>query len=212
VQWTVLIPAKALPEAKSRLAPASADDAAHRRLVEAIRRDTMNAAACADAVARVLLVVDRGPVPPDSAIVQSAPGLNAAVVDAAEQAAQRWPQDGVAVLVGDLPALRPDELTAALRTAEHHPRAFVADRHGTGTTLLTALPGVELRPSFGPGSATRHARDAAGIAADAGLRHDVDTAEDLRAAVEIGLGRETAAAIAPAESTLRSPRRGIMGR
>jgi 2-phospho-L-lactate guanylyltransferase len=207
------MPTKALPDAKSRLAPASADDTAHRRLVEAIRRDTMNAAADAGAVARVLLVVDRGPVAPEGAIVQSAPGLNAAIVEAAEHAARRWPQDGIAVLVGDLPALRPGELTAALHAAENHPRAFVADRHGTGTTLLTARPGVAVRPSFGPGSAVRHARDALEISADAaGLRLDVDTADDLRAAAEVGLGPETTAAIAEGERTLRSPRRGIMGR
>lgn len=210
MQWTVLIPAKSLPTAKSRLAPVSADAAAHRRLVQAIRRDTADSAAAAQGVARVVLVVDHGTPRPDT-IVQSVPGLNPAISEAADHAAQRWPADAIAILVGDLPALRPGELAAALAAAAGHDRTFVADRHGTGTTLLTARPGASLRPAFGAGSAAAHACDAVRLEAGPGLRHDVDTAEDLHAAAEFGLGPATSAALARADLVLSSPCPGIMG-
>src|SRR5438552_3793068 len=138
VRWTVIVPVKALPEAKSRLLPASVDAAAHRRLVLAIRDDTMSAARAAESTARVLVVTDRPGM--RDALVQSRPGLNAALGEAAELATRTWPADGVAALVGDLPALRPEQLTAALMAAARHPRSFVTDVPGTGTTLLAALP------------------------------------------------------------------------
>jgi 2-phospho-L-lactate guanylyltransferase len=191
VRWTVVLPVKTLPEAKTRLAPASESPAAHRRLVEAVRADTLAAARAADGVARVLIVTDRPGLP--DALVQARPGLNPALAEAAEHAARQWPADGVAALVGDLPALRPDELAAALAAAAEHPRSFVPDAEGTGTTLLAARPGTRLDPAFGPDSAARHRSAAVALDAGPGLRRDVDTAEDLQAAAEVGLGPATAA-------------------
>lgn len=192
----MLIPVKSLPGAKTRLASASADTAAHERLVRAIRADTIAAARAADGVARVVLVVDGPAVDSDGPVfVQTRLGLNAGLGEAAVDASRNWPADGVAVLVGDLPALTAGELAAALAAAAGHERAFVPDAAGTGTTLLTARPGIELRARFGIGSAARHARDAEPVAAGPGLRHDVDTAEDLRAAERLRLGPNTAAVI-----------------
>jgi len=208
VRWTVVIPAKALPEAKSRLLPASADEAAHRRLVEAIRTDTAAAASAADGVARVLVVSDRPAG--EGVLVQSAPGLNAALVEAAEFAARHWPEDGVAALVGDLPALRAGELADALSCAASYPRTHVPDAAGTGTTLLTALPGVVLAPAFGAGSAARHAAGSVSLHGGAGLRHDVDTAADLRAAAGLGVGASTSALLAASGVSGRSTRDGMM--
>jgi 2-phospho-L-lactate guanylyltransferase len=202
VRWTVIIPAKALPEAKTRLLPASVDTAAHGRLVQSIREDTMSAARAAAGVARVLVVTDRPGVP--DALVQTRPGLNAALAEAAEYASRTWPDDGIAALVGDLPALRPEALSAALASAASLARSFVADASGTGTTLLAALPGIPLTPAFGPDSATRHAMVAVALEAEPGLRHDIDTADDLAAAAEVGLGPATTAVLADAAVITRS--------
>jgi len=197
VQWTVLIPAKSLPDAKSRLLGASADPAAHARLVLAIRADTIAAAQNAAGVARVVVVTDRSTACDSAAVfVQSGTGLNAALREAAEHAAAQWPQDGIAALLGDLPALRSGQLCAALALAAEQLRAYVPDRQGTGTTLLTARPGQALRPEFGTGSARRHAASATRLCADAGLRADVDTAADLAAALLLGVGPATTAALA----------------
>ncbi|MEO8261080.1 MAG: 2-phospho-L-lactate guanylyltransferase, partial [Pseudolysinimonas sp.] len=123
----------------------------------------------------------------DTEIMDAAAGLGASVATEssptgiAEAIALGLPSDGLrAVLLGDLPALRPDDLAAALESARSHPHAFVADADGTGTTLVTAGPGVEFLHHFGQGSAQRH-RDAGLIELPAGdsLRRDVDLPEHL---------------------------------
>ncbi|MEP7179632.1 MAG: 2-phospho-L-lactate guanylyltransferase [Pseudonocardiales bacterium] len=201
MRWTVLIPAKSLPEAKSRLLGATADPDAHARLVRAIRADTIAAARAAAGVARVMIVSDR-PVPAGQ--VQSKPGLNAALGEGAAHASSRWPGDGIAALVADLPALRAEELADALAQAAGHPRAFVADAQGTGTTLLTAVAGELLAPQFGAGSAERHAASAAHLSAGIGLRSDVDTAADLAAVLAAGIGAATRAVLAEPSGVARS--------
>ncbi|MCA1825223.1 MAG: 2-phospho-L-lactate guanylyltransferase, partial [Frankia sp.] len=77
-------------------------------------------------------------------------------------------------------------------------RALVSDTSATGTTVLTARSGVELDPQFGPGSHDAHvAAGAVALAVDVpGLRRDVDTAADLAAAVALGVGPATRAALA----------------
>jgi 2-phospho-L-lactate guanylyltransferase len=188
--WTVLVPLRALPAAKSRLAASLPPDM-HARLVAAIRADTVHAARDAAAVARVVVI---GDVPGEGVtLVQRSAGLNGALRDGVSYARQHWPEDGVAALVGDLPALRAAELDAALIAAAAHRRAFVADAHGAGTTLLTATPGAPLVPRFGAGSARRHAATAVALPAGPGLRTDVDTLADLAAAAKLGLGAHTAA-------------------
>jgi 2-phospho-L-lactate/phosphoenolpyruvate guanylyltransferase len=193
--WTIVVPLKVLPGAKSRLA-GGLDPTAHARLVEAIRSDTLAAAASAG---RILLVFDRPSAeavgPGVAHLVQREPGLNAALREGALAASTRWPGDGVAALVGDLPALRGSELTAALRLAAEHPRCFAADASGTGTSLLTARPGIALDPQFGPDSAARHARIAHPLAVGPGLRLDVDTADDLTRALALGVGPATRAVV-----------------
>ena len=99
-----------------------------------------------------------------------------------------------AVLLGDLPALRPVELDDALAAAALHDRAFVPDAEGSGTSLIVARAGVPHFPAFGPDSAARHR--AAGyvelsLPASSGLRRDVDTLDQLRAAASLALGPRT---------------------
>lgn len=206
MRWTVLIPVKALPEAKTRLIldgsaarPGErATDLAHARLAEALRTDTIRAAGAAATTARIVLVVDE-PVTPAPAGVeqfqQHAAGLNPALAEAAAHASRTWPDDGVAALLGDLPALRPDELTDALAQVGGARAGFVRDADGSGTTLLAVGPGLELTPRFGAGSAGRHAEIADELRAGPGLRRDVDTADDLRAALVLGVGPATSAAV-----------------
>lgn len=199
--WTVLIPVKALPAAKSRLAADPIDPDGHAELVLAMRADTIDAALAAEAVSRVLLVADVAGAQPAAGVeefVQSAPGLNAGLLEAAEHATRRWPGEPIAAVVADLPALRPAELDAALRSADAlgGSGGFVRDHDGTGTTLLASGPDAAFRPAFGAGSAARHAALVPEIAAGPGLRQDVDTPDDLRRAAELGVGVATSRLIA----------------
>ena len=194
MRWTVLVPLRAMPNAKSRLAATVAPEL-FAGLVAAIRADTIAAARESAAVARVLVVGDEPGAGVD--VVQHSAGLNGALRDGAQVARSRWPGDGVVALVGDLPALQAADLTAALDVAADHPAAFVADVEGTGTTLYAARPGAAFDPRFGAGSAARHAKIATALPAGAGLRQDVDTGPDLTAALQLGVGPATRVAIGP---------------
>jgi 2-phospho-L-lactate guanylyltransferase len=122
--------------------------------------------------------------------------LNAALRRGAAVAARRWPGTGLAALTADLPALRPAELAEALRAASQMAGpVFVPDAAGVGTTMYAVAPGGLFRPMYGGASRARHAAGGATeLALDgiAGLRQDVDTPDDLRTAVALGVGPRTA--------------------
>jgi 2-phospho-L-lactate/phosphoenolpyruvate guanylyltransferase len=127
--------------------------------------------------------------------------LNAALRHGAAVAARRWPGTGLAALTADLPAMSPVELGAALRAAGAVPgrAAFVPDAAGVGTTLYAVPPGGEFLPLFGGASRARHAAAGAtelGPAGMTGLRRDVDTPDDLREALALGVGPFTRAVAA----------------
>ncbi|NUS58144.1 MAG: 2-phospho-L-lactate guanylyltransferase [Streptomycetaceae bacterium] len=188
VGWTVLVPLKNLASAKSRLRagrPGDLDD--HTALVLAMAYATVTAAGAAENVAEVVVVTAdpliRSALKATGARYADDPGggLNAALRSAAHDGAY------VAALTGDVPALRPAELTEALRYAGTR-RCFVPDEPGTGTVLLAAPAGVPLEPRFGPDSARAHEVSGA-FRLDGDwptLRRDVDTAADLDRAVLLG--------------------------
>jgi 2-phospho-L-lactate guanylyltransferase len=192
----VVVPAKRLAVAKTRLRPLTAGDPeAHDALVLALLADTVAAALACPVVESVLVVTD------DAAAAEEVTRLGAHTVadepdsglnPALEHGASAARSPAVAALSSDLPALRPDELATALTAAGAAPRCFVADAHGTGTTLLTAV-GTALRPAFGPGSAAAHRAGGAVELTGAwpGLVRDVDTEADLHAALQLGAGTRT---------------------
>jgi 2-phospho-L-lactate/phosphoenolpyruvate guanylyltransferase len=194
--WSVVVPAKRLAVAKTRLRPLTTGGS-HADWVLAMLADTVAAAVATPGVAAVVVVTD-DPAAADvvralgAATVPDEPdrGLNPALAHGARAAGR----GAVAALSSDLPALRPRELAAALAAAERAPRCFVADAAGTGTTLLTAVD-TDLDPRFGGDSAEAHrAAGAVPLTGDwPGLARDVDTPQDLRAAVALGLGPRTAA-------------------
>jgi 2-phospho-L-lactate guanylyltransferase len=200
--WSIVVPAKRLAVAKTRLRPLTAalsggDQAAHDEVVLALLADTVAAAVACPAVGAVVVVTD------DPAATDVVRGLGARTVadepdgglnPALEHGARSAGAGNVAALSSDLPSLRPGELAAALLAAEAAPRAFVPDADGRGTTLLTAV-GTELRPHFGPGSAQAHRASGAVALSGSwpGLVRDVDTEADLRAALALGAGPRTTA-------------------
>lgn len=128
---------------------------------------------------------------PSEAIVRVVPepphagarsGLDAAAAAGVTAARALLPGAPVGVLLGDLPALRPDDLAEALTVAEAHPRAMVADSSGTGTTLLTVGASGPFDSRFGAGSAAAHAAigfTPLGVDPASTLRRDVDLPADL---------------------------------
>ncbi|GGO48149.1 2-phospho-L-lactate guanylyltransferase [Streptomyces daqingensis] len=202
--WTLLMPLKPLSRAKSRLAAAAAAPA-RARLALAFAQDAVSAALTCTAVHDVAVVTNDEQAAEELAalgahIVPDAPdaGLNPALAHGAAVVRGIRPEAPLAALNADLPALRARELARVLQAAAEAPRAFLADAAGTGTTLLSAMPGHALRPRFGPRSRAGHAASGASelLLADAdSVRQDVDTEADLAAAVVLGVGPHTAGAL-----------------
>ncbi len=200
VRWSLVVPAKRLGAAKTRLVPLTGGGSGlHADVVLALLADTVAAALACPAVADVVVVTDddRAAATVRALGARTVPdepdrGLNPALVHGARVSGG----DAVAALSSDLAALRPAELAAALAAAGVAPRCFVADAAGSGTTLLTAA-GLPLDPHFGRDSAAAHAA-AGAVRLDGdwpGLRRDVDTPGDLSAAAGLGLGAATAAVL-----------------
>ncbi|GAA4530077.1 2-phospho-L-lactate guanylyltransferase [Amycolatopsis samaneae] len=196
----LIVPMKRPRLGKSRLRGALAAER-HADLVLALAADTLAAVTSAARVRRVLLVAA------EPATVAALAELGVEIVaepgDGGLNAALRHGEsvlraDDPAAVIGamqaDLPALRAEDLTAALTEAAGR-RAFVADRQGTGTTLLLSAPGGALGPRFGTGSARAHERSGAiPLTTPApSLRSDVDTPGDLDHACALGVGKHTAA-------------------
>ncbi|MGC5171845.1 2-phospho-L-lactate guanylyltransferase [Micromonospora sp. DT81.3] len=212
--WTVLVPVKPSVLGKSRLAVDAVDRVA---IARAVALDTIAAAAACEAVERVVVVTDdaglvlqAADIPglrfveetPSAAEALTLPptvlagGLNGAIARGAAAVGEGMPR---AALLGDLPALRSEDLAAALSAAAIVDRGVVADAEGTGSTLVTARAGIPWSSAFGEGSFAAHL--ALGFAAlpvpeDSTLRRDVDTADQLAQATALGLGRRTAALLA----------------
>lgn len=206
--WIVVVPVKAFAVAKSRLSPHLADE--HRAaLARAFAADTVAAVSASSRVGGLIVVTAEAGLRHEleAAGIEVVEESDAQGLDAAIELgighARRRAEARVAVLLGDLPALRTDELNAALDAAARHPLAFVADQEGTGSTLVTALAGAPLLTAFGHDSAVRHR--AAGFAdlvglepasTPPGLRRDVDTVEALEEALRLGVGARTAEVVA----------------
>ncbi|MFF4958590.1 2-phospho-L-lactate guanylyltransferase [Streptomyces sp. NPDC001222] len=205
MQWTVVVPLKALARAKSRLSDTAADGL-RPGLALAFAQDTVAAVLSCAAVRDVAVVTGDPLAARELAALgarvvgdEPADGLNAALAHGAAVVRQTMPGAAVAALNADLPSLRPPELARVLEAATEFPRAFLPDAAGIGTTLLAAGPGRELLPAFGTDSRARHrASGAVEIALDEvdSVRQDVDTGDDLRAALALGVGPRTAAAAA----------------
>lgn len=194
VQWMLVVPVKEAVFAKSRLNVPGVD---HESFARAIALDTIAAAMECTAVRGVHVVTSDAIT---AAVLRRFPrvavradpgtGLTAAIVAGlADRTVNR------AVLLGDLPALRPGDLSAALSQAEGLQRSFVPDADGTGTVLATARAGNEFPVLFGTDSAAAH-RAAGFVDVDVpphwGLRRDVDIASHLRSAGARGFGARTA--------------------
>ncbi|HEY0260082.1 MAG TPA: 2-phospho-L-lactate guanylyltransferase [Lacisediminihabitans sp.] len=203
--WLVVIPVKGTAAAKSRF---GGDPARRMALATAIAQDTVAAALSTPVVDRVFVVTSEAAsvvferMGAEIVVERDPRGLMAAVDLGIERAwAAAGQGQGVAVLLGDLPALVPGELESALVAAGANPLAIVPDAEGLGTVLITARAGETHAPAFGPGSSSAHR--AAGylpldVPEDSGLRNDVDTVESLRG-LSGRLGPRTAAALAESE-------------
>jgi 2-phospho-L-lactate/phosphoenolpyruvate guanylyltransferase len=199
-----VIALKSIEHAKSRLV---VPDPLRRRVAWTMALDTLSA--LCRALPHVLVVSDQ---PALEARLRYA-GIAAEVISesghvgmnsALSRGARTLHTQGfssVLACVGDLPALQPESVLRILDASQSHPRSFVADASGVGTTMLVAHD-VELAPQFqGRSAAAHHASGAVSLSAEAigspiaDARRDVDTEADLATAIALGVGPATDALI-----------------
>jgi len=195
-EFALVVPVKPPTVGKSRLT--GIDDEQRRALAQAFALDTL--AVCLDVgAAGVLVSTDDAAFSARCAALGCAAvpdgdarDLNAALSQAAAEAQRRWPDAAPVALCADLPALQAEDLHEALRLVAAGTSAFVADAEGTGTTLYTASYAA-FDPRFGASSREAHLATGAHEIAGAlpTLRRDVDDLDDLRAAIDLGVGPET---------------------
>ncbi|MDN5725758.1 MAG: hypothetical protein L0G99_07475 [Propionibacteriales bacterium] len=205
---SLVVPLKDLSSAKSRFVDAAPE--LRRRLAWSMFCDTV--LTCAEVADLVVVVSDVPGVAASlrqrgvrAVVVPDPGGLNSAFTAGASVT----PVGGmVGCVMGDLPALTRAELVEIAVGASTHPRAFLADADGVGTTMLFSSAGLvdsggSLDPRFDDactrhGSAMRHL-DSGAVALSRrqdqpgwpGARRDVDDPSSLIEAARIGLGRHT---------------------
>lgn len=206
--WILVVPYKGTRAAKSRLSiqhdrHLAIDDDLRPHLARAFLLDTVSTAISTSCVAQVIVVSGDPSIamhlPEATILPDPCLGLNAAISAGLSQARLHYPDAPRAILTGDLPGLRADDLRYALQLAETNPLGVVADHAGTGTTTLTELPGQQMLPRFGPDSFLKHLQSGhqnLSISMKSTLRQDVDTPQDFHQALRLGVGKATAEAVA----------------
>lgn len=183
--WTAIVPLKLGTDQKSRLSQHLSAQA-RRELGMAMATHVITQLREVDAITEVIVLtqgaIDQWPV---RRVADKGRGLNAELQDAATSVA-----GGVLVIHGDLPLVAAPDIQAMLAKAEHCGCAIAPDRHGTGTNALAlrTLPGG-FRFAFGQGSFALHQQRLPAelaIMTNHGLNIDIDTKDDLDAAIAWG--------------------------
>jgi 2-phospho-L-lactate guanylyltransferase len=204
-----LVPVKALSASKSRLGDSSRDVV--ESLALAMMGDVLEALLRVPEIDRVAVVTPDPTVAAAArevgaeALVRDDPGLGASL-DAAGAQLAPGPDDGLLVVLGDVAAAAPDEISQLVRAAPPRGVALAPSRDG-GTSALLRRPRDVIPSRFGADSAKRHREAAEGAGVPyrecplPSLAIDVDVIEDARAIRECPtLGPRTRAALARLET------------
>jgi 2-phospho-L-lactate guanylyltransferase len=211
------VPVKHPARAKSRLGGGrgntggGASEVERAGLAQAFAQDVLAALKGAPNVSRVVVITDSR----ETSRLAKALGceslddptksLNDAIKFAAESISGQEP---VCLWVSDLPCLQPNDVEMVVAQAaavlasgqvqegRGPTQAFVADDKSVGTTALLARAPKYLTPHFGLDSAAAHqAAGAAPLPGTPRARLDVDTQDDLRRAIALGVGPATQKAL-----------------
>jgi len=186
-----LIPAKALIEAKGRLATALTE-LERRRLALAMLEDVVTALKAAPSIDNVSVVSPDEEVRTLAAKLGATPIAESANVRGINQALNRAVSvmsphpDALVVVLADVPEVDSGEVEQVLAALPERGIA-ICPSDDNGTTLLAVRPPDVIPFRFGDKSFSLHKREAAalGIATEVlrlpSLSHDIDSAEDLHA-------------------------------
>jgi len=189
-----LVPAKALDQAKGRLAALLTDDE-RRRLARAMLDDVVRA------LQSVPLVDSVNVVSPDPEVLERAEELGAAAVRepgsvrginqalAHALAAVSPPPDAVLAVLADVPAVTPSDIESVVAAAPER-GVVICPSNAKGTSALFLRPPGVIPFRFGELSFQAHKREAAARRIEARVLHidslanDIDEPDDLRRLLE----------------------------
>lgn len=182
--WTAVIPFKGSAERKTRLGSRFTLEE-RQRLSQELFEYVADVLRQAPALSDVALLSDmrperwHGPF-----ILDEGRGLNAEL----GALVKSHQPDRLLVIHADLPLLTVDDI-AALIAGDERGCAIAPDRHGTGTNALALSEPSGFDFAFGRNSFSRHCAAAKGkarVVARVGLGLDIDTLDDLDAAISAG--------------------------
>jgi 2-phospho-L-lactate guanylyltransferase len=185
-----IVPAKALDQAKGRLAAVLSEDE-RRELALAMLEDVVRALREVDEIGSVTVIS------PDIDVLEvarslgaraeeeppSVRGINQALSFALESVEPQ--PDAVVVVLADVPEMTAADVREALAVLPERGLA-ICPSHDNGTSLLAVRPAGLIPFRFGPKSFSLHKREAAarGVPAEVvridSLARDIDTPDDLR--------------------------------
>lgn len=189
--WGLVIPVRG-GSGKTRLHVPGVD---RQTLARAIALDTIAAVRACELVQTVVVVTadaDLAATLGESVLHVADPGtgINGAIAAGLSALDPALPR---AVLLGDVPALVPSDLAAALVCAADHHRIAVPDGESTGTTLVAQHGPGALPTAFGVDSLARHRALGFHVINGFGSLHrDVDDAQQLHLALSSGPDAGTA--------------------
>lgn len=185
MRWMAIVPFKGQGSRKTRLA-ARLDEEQRRRLSESFFAHVVEVLRSCPAICEVgLLSHARPPAWPGPFFQDEGRGLNAELGAAVKSLRPR----PLLVIHADLPLLTHEDVTALLAEAEAG-CAIAPDREGSGTNAIALRDAAGFNFAFGIGSFARHLLAAEGrarIVRRAGLGLDIDTPDDLDAAIASGI-------------------------
>ena len=183
-----LVPVRAFPEGKRRLAPLLAPEE-RVRLARTMLEDVLDCLGRAPAVAGIAVVTDYADAAAlardhGARVLPDAPdgGLNASLAGAAAWARASRPGCAILVLPADMPGATPEDIAALVSEKSDVVLARAGDG---GTNAMLLRPGISLRFAFGADSCARHLASAraaglsVGLVERPGLSLDLDRPEDV---------------------------------
>ena len=182
--WLAIIPLKGLGQRKTRLASRLSEED-RRRLSDSLFVHVADVLAACPQVSEVALLSHARPDCWRGCLFQDdGLGLNAELERVANDLAPR----PLLAIHADLPLVSPQDVAALLKAATDG-IAIAPDRRGGGTNALALRNPSEFQFAFGVDSLARHEAAANGrsrVVIRPGLNLDIDTPEDLDAAMELG--------------------------
>jgi 2-phospho-L-lactate/phosphoenolpyruvate guanylyltransferase len=186
--WAV-IPVKGLNESKTRLS--SFLGPKRRLFIEALLHDVLSSVVDSNLFDTILLVSSDEALAAEARkqnvpfLRQTLPGLNRAVDEANKHALQDH-ASSVAIVLGDIPLVKPEDFNELMHINSGRQKVVMAPSMKGGTNVMLSSPPGVIEPSYGRWSYSKHLRRAQSLGVNSysmsnpRISFDIDTPDDLK--------------------------------